>query len=131
MMRAVRRGDVSDDVGDRAHPVHVGRNRVRGLGVALHDDADRLLLANGALRGHDRARSPERDRQGDAREQHHVAHRHDDRAHPAAGAGTARRRSSRRPPPRGPWRRRQPLRASDFVSVIRRQPFADDRSIAV
>ncbi len=78
VMRAVRRRDEADDVGDRAEAVHVGWNRVGRLGVALHDDADRLLLAHGALRGQDRARAPERDRQGDAGEEHEAAHRYDD-----------------------------------------------------
>jgi hypothetical protein len=78
MVRAVGRGDVADDVGDRAHAMHVDRGRVGELGIALHEDADLALVAHRLLRGGDRFRASERDRQHQAGEQHGVAHRHDD-----------------------------------------------------
>ena len=78
MVRAVGRGDVADDVGDRAHAMHVDRGRVGELGIALHEDADLALVAHRLLRGGDRLRASERDRQHQAGEQHGVAHRHDD-----------------------------------------------------
>ena len=56
MMRAVRRGDVAHDIGDRADAVQVDRRRVGDLGVALHQDADLALLAHRLLRRGDRAR---------------------------------------------------------------------------
>ena len=49
-----------------------------GLGVALHQDADRALLAHRLLRRRDRARTADRDRQHQARKQHGVAHGDDD-----------------------------------------------------
>ena len=56
VVRAVRRGDVAHDVGDRADAVQVDRRRIGDLGVALHQDADLALLAHRLLGGGDRAR---------------------------------------------------------------------------
>ena len=56
MVRAVGRGDVADDVGDRAHAMHVDRGRLGELGIALHEDADLALVAHRLLRGRDRLR---------------------------------------------------------------------------
>ena len=49
-----------------------------GLGVALHQDADRALLAHRLLRRRDRALAADRDRQHHAGEQHGVANGNDD-----------------------------------------------------
>ena len=46
--------------------------------MALQEKADRLLRARGFLRGDDRLAAPERQRRDESREQHEVAHRHDD-----------------------------------------------------
>ena len=78
MMRSVGRGDVANDIGDCSHPVQVDRNRVVGLDVPLHDDADRLLLSHRSLRSQDRAGAIEGDRQRHPRKQDHAAHGHDD-----------------------------------------------------
>ena len=78
MMRAVRRGDVAHDVGDRAHAVHVDRGGIGDVGRALHQNADLTLVAHRLLRGGDRLRPAERERQHQAGKQHGVAHRHDD-----------------------------------------------------
>ena len=78
MVGAVGRRDVAHDVGDRAHPVHVDRQGIGGLGVALHQDADRALLAHRLLRRRNRARAADRDRQHHAGKQHGVAHGNDD-----------------------------------------------------
>ena len=59
VVRAVRRGDVAHDVGDGADAMHVDRRRIGDLGVALHQDADRLLLAHRLLRGRDRLGAPD------------------------------------------------------------------------
>ena len=77
VMRAVRRGDVAHDVGDRAHAVHVDRGRVGDVGRALQQNADLTLVAHRLLRGGDRLRPADRDRQHQAGKQHGVAHRHD------------------------------------------------------
>ena len=92
MVGAVGRGDVAHDVGDRAHPVHVDRQGIGGLGVALHQDADRALLAHRLLRRRDRARTADRDRQHDAGKQHGVAHGNDDERIRRAAAADAPRR---------------------------------------
>ncbi len=78
MVRAVRRGDVTRDIGDRPHPMHVDRIGIGRLGVALHEDADRPLFAHRLLGRHHRARASDRDRQHHPREQHGLAHRNDD-----------------------------------------------------
>ena len=100
MMRAVRRGDVAGDVGDRPHAVHVDRQRIGGLGVALHQDADRPLIPHRLLRGSKRARTADRDRQHDAGKQHDASHRHDDER------VRRQRRQRRRHPGRRRTRRR-------------------------
>jgi hypothetical protein len=68
MMRAVRRRDVTGDVGDGPGTVQVDGQRIDGVGVALHHDADRPLIPNSLLSGHHGARTADRDRQHDARE---------------------------------------------------------------
>ena len=78
VVRTVRRGDVTDDVGERAHAMHVDRGRIGDLGITLQQDADLALIAHRLLRGGDRLRPAERDRQHQAGEQHGIAHRHDD-----------------------------------------------------
>jgi len=78
MMRAIRPGDVAHDIGERAHAMHVDRRRLRHLSVPLQQDADLALIAHCLLRGRDRFRPAERDRQHETRKQHGVAHRHDD-----------------------------------------------------
>ena len=78
MVRAVRRRDVAHDIGERAHAVHVERGRLGHLGVALQKNADLPLIAHRLLRGRDRFRPAERDRQHEAGKQHGVAHRHND-----------------------------------------------------
>ena len=78
MMPAVRRGDVARDIGDGAHAVHVDRQRIGHFRVALHQHADGPLIAHRLLRGEDRARTAERNRQHDAGKQHGRANRHDD-----------------------------------------------------
>ena len=95
VMRAVGRGDVAHHIGDRAHPMHVDRGRIRHLGVPLHQDADRTLVAHRLLGGGDRALAADRDRQHDAGKQHGAAHRHDDqrvRRQGRHGAAVARAR---------------------------------------
>ena len=71
-------GDVAHDIGDRADAVEIVGAGIVGLGIALQQDADRPLLAHRLLRGGDRFRPADGDRDDDAREQHDVAHRHDD-----------------------------------------------------
>ena len=78
MMRSIRRRDVANDIGDRAHPVQIDRKGIVDLGVALHHDADRLLFPDRSLRRHHRAGPAERDRQHRPRKQHHAAHGHND-----------------------------------------------------
>ncbi len=80
VVRTVRRGDVASDIGDCAHAMHVDRRRIGDFGVALHKDADLALLAHGLLRGGDRLRPAEHDRQHQPGKQHGRAHRHDDQS---------------------------------------------------
>ena len=89
MVRAVRGGDVADDVGDRADAVEVDRARVGRLGVALHENADLALSAHRFLDGGDRTRPAHGDGKHHAGEQHGLAHRHDDQRIGAADSGTA------------------------------------------
>ena len=58
MVRAVRRGDVARDVGDRAHAMHVDRRGVGDIGGTLHEDADLALVAHRLLRRRDRLLQP-------------------------------------------------------------------------
>jgi hypothetical protein len=78
MMRAVRRGDVAHDIGQRAHAMHVDRARLGNFSGALQKDADLALVAHRLLRCGDRLRPTERDRQHQTGKQHGIAHRHDD-----------------------------------------------------
>ena len=48
------------------------------LRILLQHEHDLALLAHGLLDGGDGRRPADRERQDDSREQHHVAHRHDD-----------------------------------------------------
>ena len=50
----------------------------RRVGVALQQDADLTLIPHRLLRGGDRLRPADGDRQHQTGEQHGVAHRHDD-----------------------------------------------------
>ncbi len=70
MVRAVLRRDVAHEVGDAAHAMHVGGARIGHLRVALHEDAELALLAHRLLRGGDRARPSDGDRQHQAGKQH-------------------------------------------------------------
>ena len=78
MMRAVRRGDVAQDVGDRADAVHVDP---AGLGLSgsrcIRMPTWRCWRTACCAAATERGR-PTRDRQHHAGEQHGVAHRHDD-----------------------------------------------------
>ncbi len=78
MMRSIRRRDVADDIGDRPHAMQIDWQGIVDLGVALHHDADRLLLPDRSLRGLDRAGAAERDWQHHSGKQNHAAHRDDD-----------------------------------------------------
>jgi hypothetical protein len=78
VVTAVGRGDVTHDVGERAHAVHVDRGRILDLGGTLQQNADLALIAHGLLRGRNRFRTAERNRQHQPGEQHGVAHRHND-----------------------------------------------------
>ena len=53
MVRAIRPGDVANDIGDGAEPVHVNWRGIRHLCAALHEDADLALIAQSLLGGGD------------------------------------------------------------------------------
>ena len=76
-MGAVLAGEVADDIGDGADPVEVDLAGLVDGGVALGEDADLALGADGVLGGGDRTRPPEGHRDHHAREQHELPHRHD------------------------------------------------------
>ena len=78
VMRAVGRRDVAQHVGRGADPVQVVGTRLFDVGLALQQDAERALQARGFLRRGARALAADRERKHHAREQHDVAHRHDD-----------------------------------------------------
>jgi hypothetical protein len=78
MMAAVRRREIAHDIRDRAHAMHVDRRGIVGFRIALHQDADLPLIAQRLLRGGDRARTADRDRQHVTWKQDGVAHRNDD-----------------------------------------------------
>ena len=78
VMRAVGRGDVAHDIGERTHPMHVDRRRIGDLGVTLQQNANLALVAHRLLGRGNRLRAAERDRQHQAGKQHGIAHRHDD-----------------------------------------------------
>lgn len=78
VMAAIGKVHVAQDVGDRAGAVHVDRTGLRGVGVALHQDADRPFFAQGLLRGEDRGLAADRDREDGAGKEHGIAHRNDD-----------------------------------------------------
>ena len=78
VLRAVTRGEVAHDAGNRANRVQVG-----GLGlvdgrVALHDEPDLAAAAACLFRGGQRDLAPDRQRDDGARKHHGVAHRQDD-----------------------------------------------------
>ena len=104
--------------------MQVDRKGVGDLGVALHHDADRLLFPYRPLRRQHRTGPAERDWQHHPRKQHHAAHGHQIIGIPAAMAASALRRGSlvRRSRPLF-----QPFGASDFCSVMTRQPSDADR----
>lgn len=78
VMRAVRRRDVAHDAGDGADAVHVDRFGVGHLGIALQQDPDLALVADSLLRGRDRFRPADRNREDEPGKQHRIAYRHDD-----------------------------------------------------
>jgi len=78
MVRAVRRGDVAHDTRHRPHAVHVDGGGISNIGGPLHQDSDLPLLAHRLLCRRNRARTSERDRQHQVREQHEAADRNDD-----------------------------------------------------
>jgi hypothetical protein len=75
---AVGRGDVAQDRGAGADLVELLGPRVLVAGIALQDHAERALGARRRQRGRDRLRPAERQRQHDARIEHHLARRQDD-----------------------------------------------------
>ena len=78
VMTAVGHVHVAQDVRHRAGSMHVDRARLRGVGLALHQDADRPLFAQRLLGGEDRRLASDRDREHGAGKEHGVAHRDDD-----------------------------------------------------
>ena len=78
MVAALRAGDVTHDVGDRADAVEVVRSGIVLFGLTLQHDDDLALLANGLLGGRDGRGAAERDREHDLGEENGVANRHDD-----------------------------------------------------
>ena len=99
--------------------------RIGDFGVALHEDADLALVAHRLLRGRDRLRAAERDRQHQAGKQHGVAHRHDDQR-----VGRQRRQASQ-PRFRASLFAQhfdcQPRMVPAFCNVITSQPSATAR----
>jgi hypothetical protein len=77
VVAAVGRGQEAHHLGHGAHVEQVRAAGLVHLLVALQHDADRALRAHGLLDRLDRARATHDDRQHDAREEHHVAHRDD------------------------------------------------------
>src|SRR6266849_5146612 len=106
MVSAIRRCDVARNVGDRAYTVHIEGARILRGWVALHQDADRPLLADCLLRGRDRTRPADRYRHDDAWKQYEISHRHDDER-----VGRQRRHAGRPIDIGGAWRRLAPVRA--------------------
>ena len=78
MMRPIRRGDVTHDIRDRTHRVHIDDGRLGDVGVALHQDADLPLLTHRLLSRTYRALTPDRDRQHETGKQDGIADRNDD-----------------------------------------------------
>ena len=72
MMRAVGSCYVSNDIGNRAHAVHVNRRWIRHIGVALHEQADLKLIAHHLLGGGDRPLAADRNRDHMSREHNSV-----------------------------------------------------------
>jgi hypothetical protein len=75
---AIRSDGPANDVGDRADAVHIAGRRVGDAGVALHQNADGVLLAQRLVGGGDRLGPVNRDREQQARKQHDIAHRQND-----------------------------------------------------
>ena len=94
MMGAVGRGDVAQDARDRSDRVQLLGLRVLDGRIGLQQDAERALGADRFLGGGDRRRPPDRQRQHHSGEQHGLAHRQDDEAHPAEAAERPRARSA-------------------------------------
>ena len=80
MVRAVGPGDVADDIGDGAEPVHIGRRRVGDVRAALHQNTDLALIAQSLLGGSNRARAADCNRHHVPRKQDDVANRNNDHA---------------------------------------------------
>jgi hypothetical protein len=51
VVRAIRPGDVADDIGDGAEPMHINWSGIGDLWAALHEDADLALIAQSLLGG--------------------------------------------------------------------------------
>jgi hypothetical protein len=78
MMCAIRRRDVTRDVGDCAHTVHVDGYRIDNVCISLHQDPDGPLITQRLLRRHYGARTADRDGQHDAWEKHRASNGNDD-----------------------------------------------------
>ena len=74
-MIAVGRGDVTQDLGDGPDAMQMLRRRSLDGGVALQEDADRLVSLRCGLRAGDRLRAAERERRHDAGKEHGIARR--------------------------------------------------------
>ena len=91
VVRSILAGDVAHDIGDRADAIEIDLGRIGDLRIALRENADLTLGANGLLRRGDRARPAKRDREDRAREQDEVADRNDDQRIGGNLGGGARR----------------------------------------
>ncbi len=91
VVRAVGRGDVAQHGGRGADPVQVLGPRRVDFRLALQQDPERALQARGFVRGGARAVAAHGEREHHAREQHDVAHRHDDQRIVGQRARGARR----------------------------------------
>ena len=78
MMRAVRRSHVANDVGHRAHPMHIDRRWIRNIAGTLHEDADLPLVPDCLLGRRNRLRPTHADRQHKSGKQDKAANRNDD-----------------------------------------------------
>src|SRR5471030_2122173 len=79
VMCAVRRRDIAQNVGERPNQAQILQPRTVDLRIALQHYTDRTFGLDRLLRAGDRTVAADGDRQDHAREQHHVAHRHDDK----------------------------------------------------
>ncbi len=82
-------GDVAHHLGHGAHGVEVCGGRHLHRFLALQEQSQGRLGAHGFLDGLDRPRPTNHQRQNHAREEHHVAHRHDEELAFGQGIGVA------------------------------------------